>query len=147
MNKFQFGFRPFHAVPDAILDFVKNIKDACRSSRILSAIALDLEGAYANVVHEPLVSELSCINCPNDLLQIMVNFLNCKTLYATDGFHKSDTFYIKKGVPQGSSLSLLFAAYMITFLQRMQNLPGAVVWAYADDVLSSTTSKHAEINL
>lgn len=96
INDFQFGFRPFHSASDAVLDYVENVKQSWRDSRILSALALDLEGAYDNILHEPFVNELTRFNCPSDLLQILVHFLSSRTFYTTDRVHKSNIFYSKK---------------------------------------------------
>lgn len=102
----------------------------------LSAIALDLEGTYDNILHESFVREFVRLNSPSDLLQILAGFLKRTTFFTTDGVHKSDTYHIQKGVPQGFSLSaFLFSLYMTMFLRKVQEVPVMVARAYADDIL------------
>ena len=116
LNECQAGFRPGRTTTDQILKFVQEASDQLHTeerSRRLITTFFDYEKAFDKVWRDGLIHKLHQLNVPPRFIRYVRSFLaGRKTRVEVNGT-RSDQFFLKQGLPQGSSISpILFVIYI-----------------------------------
>ena len=132
----QAGFRPGRSTLDQILYLSQSISDGCNKPRpgsrtILSTI--DLSKAFYSVWHPALFHKLISAGLPPCFARWTQSFLSDRHACVVYQNHKSRSFRVRRGVPQGSVLGLVLFCLFINDLPA--SLPSSVSCSfYADDL-------------
>jgi ribonuclease HI/endonuclease/exonuclease/phosphatase family metal-dependent hydrolase len=135
LPKTHFGGRPGRTTTDAIHYLVHRIKSAWREDQVVSALFLDVEGAFPNAVTARLVHNLKKRRIPTS----MVNFVTClltnrRTRIKFDDYI-SDYIDITNGIGQGDPLSmLLYILYNADLLDIPDDELTEDAIGYVDDI-------------
>lgn len=81
----QSGFRAYHSSVDAALHLLESIKQAFKAKHGLTAVTLDLEGAYDNVDHQKLLERIPSNACPGWMADWIASFLCQRKVRAVCG--------------------------------------------------------------
>ena len=102
----HFGGRPGHTTTDAVLLLSQTIKQAWRNGKVVSALFLDIEGAFPNVTMERLVHNMRKRGLPRELVHFAKMVLEgCETSLCFDSF-TSLPIPIDNGIGQGDPDSM-----------------------------------------
>ena len=125
----QFGFRKNRSTADLLLKKASEWNKSLDSGKTTFVIALDIAGAFDRVWHAGLISKLKSLGINGNLLHLIENYLEERTMQVVvDGF-KSTEYNIEASVPQGSVLGpLLWNIYFNDLLNLVDE-----ACAYADD--------------
>ena len=132
----QAGFRPGRSTLDQILCCSQSISDGFNKPRpgsrtILSTI--DFSKAFDSVWHPALFHKLILSGLPPCFARWTQSFLSDRRASVVFQNHKSRSFRVRRGAPQGSVLGpVLFSLFINDF---PASLPSSVSWSlYADDL-------------
>ncbi|GBP78854.1 Probable RNA-directed DNA polymerase from transposon BS [Eumeta japonica] len=107
----QFGFRPAHSCPQQVLHLVDYALEGFETERSTVAVFFDVAKAFDRVWHAGLIYELYSLQVPDRLIITIQNYLaNRHFTFRHERTHSTRRL-IRGGVPQGSTLSLLYSAY------------------------------------
>lgn len=101
----QFGFRANHSTNHQLVRVCKYVKDSLLKKHSTGMITFDIEKAFDSVWHKGLVHKMFLMKFPLYLIKLIQSFLMGRTFFVSVNDHKSKTFRILAGVPQGSVLS------------------------------------------
>lgn len=132
----QFGFRPHLSTQDALLYLYKDLLETPPKSQTRAILALDLKGAFDNVLHKNILQSLADTNCGARTYNYIKNFLSVRQATINFGGIKSDPITLgPRGTPQGAVLSpLLFNLAMKDLPGLLSEIPGVKHTLYADDI-------------
>ena len=132
----QFGFKKDLGCRNAIYMARSIVDKIIAGGNTVSICAIDLNKAFDKVNHSSLFMKLMKRRIPLELLELLENWLSESYAYVKWGESWSYIFRISFGVRQGSVLSpVLFSVYIDDIGQLHNNLTGAFVVLYADDIL------------
>ena len=140
----QAGFRPGRSTLDQILYLSQSISDGFNKPRPGSRMILatiDLSKAFDSVWHPALFHKLISAGLSSCFARWTQSFLcdRCASLVYQN--HKSRSFRVRRGVPQGSILGPVLFSFCVSDLPAF--LPSSVSWSlYADNlaIWSSSSS-------
>ena len=116
LPKNHFGGRPGQSAMDAIHYLIYKIHSAWRSNKVVSALFLDVEGAFPNVSPKRLIHNLRKKRIPTSIVKFVKSLLsNRRTRLRFNNF-KSDTIQVQNSIGQGNLLSILLYIYYNTDL-------------------------------
>ena len=125
----QFGFRKQRETAQAILAFMKNMKEN-DSKAYHMAIFIDIKKAFDTVSHELLLEKMSILGIRGTENLWFRNYLSGRLQSTVLGSKRSKSLSITCGVPQGSILGpLLFLIY----INDMPNATKLLSILFADD--------------
>jgi Reverse transcriptase (RNA-dependent DNA polymerase) len=102
----HFGGRPGRTTTDAIDLLTQTVKQAWRSGQVVSALFLDIEGAFPNATTERLIHNMRKRGLPRELIRFAQTVLvNRQTTLCFDGY-KSLPIPINNGIGQGDPDSM-----------------------------------------
>ena len=131
----QFGFRPGRSTSDMLMLLTKNWQDALDEGHATVVVALDIAGAFDRVWHGGLMEKLRAKGIQGDLLLLLGDYLQGRTLHVAINGQESDSMPVEASVPQGSVLGpILWNVYVDDLLHQLP-----AVTAYADDCTLSCT--------
>lgn len=131
----QFGFRPGRSTSDLLMLLTRDWQDALDDGLDTVVVALDIAGAFDRVWHEGLLEKLRAKGIQGDLLCLLGNYLQGRTLQVVVNGQASESLPVEASVPQGSVLGpVLWNIYIDDLLQQLPS-----VSAYADDCTLSCT--------
>jgi retron-type reverse transcriptase len=151
----QFGFRKGIATEDTIYKLTNETLNASSNKRVADSIFCDLEKAFDSVNHDLLIYKLKYNGIRDKAKLLLESYLQnrCQIVHIIITYLNSNPVSkwtkIKRGVPQGSILSLLL------FMVYINNLPKAIKYKalpilFADDtniLLTSPNSIQLQIAL
>ena len=132
----QAGFRPGRSTLDQILYLSQSISDGFNKPRpgsrtILSTI--DFSKAFDSVWHPALIHKLISAGLPPCFARWTQSFLSDRRACVVFQNHKSRSFRVRRGVPQGLVFGLILSSLLINDLPT--SLPSSVSCSlYADDL-------------
>ncbi|GBL97973.1 Retrovirus-related Pol polyprotein from type-1 retrotransposable element R1 [Araneus ventricosus] len=101
LNDRQYGFRESKSVDRAINELLSKIQTAKRDGKHVLVLSIDVEGAFDNLQHRPILKSLDASTCPININRRFHSLLQNRkvTLLTTQGRATKDQ---KQGCPQGS---------------------------------------------
>uniref|UniRef100_A0A0P4VTV9 Reverse transcriptase domain-containing protein n=1 Tax=Scylla olivacea TaxID=85551 RepID=A0A0P4VTV9_SCYOL len=138
----QFGFRPGRSTSDLLMLLTGGWQDALDGGLDSVVVALDIAGAFDRVWHGGLLEKLRAKGIQGDLLQLLGDYLQGRTLQVVVNGQASESLPVRASVPQGSVLGpVLWNIYVDDLLRQLP-----AVSAYADDcTLSCTYPRHESV--
>lgn len=128
----QHGFFPGRSLETNLLSFSEHVIEQIDAQGQLDTIYTDFSKAFDKISHEKLLRRLADVGLPESLVEWCKSYLTGRAGFVAIGGHRSETFYITSGVPQGSHLGPLF------FLIYINNIKGCFrhcgILLYADDL-------------
>ena len=105
LPKNHFGARPGHSTTQAVHYLVTKVKDAWRKKKVVSALFLDVKGAFPSVDINQLKHDMRLRGVPVELTDwIGRRMANRKTQLSFDDY-TSETFIVDNGLDQGDPFS------------------------------------------
>lgn len=121
----MFGFRQHLSTQDVLLLLKEDLLDHLSHRTKYSILGVDVKGAFDNVSHDAIVTNLEKSGCGVRTYTYVRNFLTDRT--ATVGIWniRSKSFQLpKRGTPQGSVMSpLLFNVALIILAKVLDKIP------------------------
>ncbi|KAM7303296.1 uncharacterized protein ISCGN_013260 [Ixodes scapularis] len=137
-----FGFRPHLSTQDVLLQLHEDINRQVSAHSTRAILTLDLKGAFDNVSHDIILTNLSDLNCVQRTFAYIQAFLQNRT--ATIGIGDLRTQPLptpNRGTPQGAVLSpMLFNVAMMKLPAQLAEIEGVYHALYADDITIWATS-------
>lgn len=103
----HFGGRPGRSTTDSLHLLESTIKDAWRQGKVVSALFLDIEGAFPNAVTDRLLHNMRCRRLPESLVGFTERLLTGRRTQLKFDGHLSDWIPIRNGIGQGDPLSMI----------------------------------------
>ena len=132
----QAGFRPGRSALDQILYLSQSILGGFNKLRASSRTILctiDFAKAFESVCHPTLLDKLIWADLPPCFVRWTQSFLSDRCACVVYQNHKSCSFRIRRGVPQGSLLGPVLFSLLINYLPA--SLPSSVSCSlYADNL-------------
>lgn len=129
LNLKQFAFRKGRSTADLLLLQSATWNRLLDSGSDTYVVALDIAGAFDRVWHQGIITKLRSLGVCGDLLQLIQDYLQGRTMQVVVNGHSSTEFPVGASVPQGSVLGPLL--WNVYFNDILQLIPEA--HAYADD--------------
>ena len=107
----QFGGRPGRNMTDAMLLVTHKVKDAWRSSKVVAALFLDIQGAFLNTVKEQLIHNMCMRRVPSCFINIVAASLTGRTTHLKFDDHLSEALQLNNGTTQGDPSSMLYYSF------------------------------------
>lgn len=148
LHKDQFGGRRQRNAVDAAMALAHEVDMAKKPKRMVSALFMDVKGAFDNVSKTRLLGTLSGMGLPQAVINWTNDFLSeRKSGMAFDG-QKESMKPVVTGIPQGSPISpILFLLYLKPLFDELdKKLPGAWCPSYIDDVAIVVTNATLDKN-
>lgn len=133
----MFGFRPHLSAQDVLLQLQHDIIEPTTMRHNDKAVlALDLRGAFDNVKHSTILTNLSTTNCGQKTFNYIRAFLSHRTAFIRLNSTEHGPYLLgTRGTPQGAVLSpLLFNLAMMNLPSLLSEVEGIQHALYADDI-------------
>lgn len=109
---YQFGFTTKSSTLHPLTILTSNVQTAKLEGKKSAALFLDINKAFDSVWHMGLLYKLKQLECPDNLIHIIRNFLELRKIKIKINNTFSEQFVPQQGVPQGSPLSpILYNIY------------------------------------
>lgn len=134
MSTRQFGFMPQRGTEDSLYTLVNYIRDRLKEKTIVTAISLDIEGAFDSAWWPAIRVRLSEEECPKNLRRMVDSYFESRTVrvrFAGREHLKGTT----KGCVQGSIGGPIFWNLLLDPLLRELDRRGVYCQAFADDII------------
>ena len=137
----HFGGRPGCMTTDAMHLLANTIKASWRAGKVMSALFLDIEGAFPNAVPSRLEHNLRKHQVPSKIVEFICKML-CRrvTTLKFDGY-TSEPINIDNGIGQGDPLSMGMYQYYNADLIDILSKPEESAMAYVDDSVMIAIAK------
>jgi ribonuclease HI/endonuclease/exonuclease/phosphatase family metal-dependent hydrolase len=103
----QFGGRPGRTTTDAMHYLTQRVKNAWRKGKVMSALFLDIEGAFPNAVPERLAHNMRVKGIPKEYSDLVLRILQGRRTKLRFDDYTSDFFDIRNGIGQGDPFSMI----------------------------------------
>lgn len=128
----QHGFRPACSTTSNLLNFMMYVVPNVDAGVQVDAAYFDFKKAFDLVDNDILLEKLAAIGCTPKLLQFFANYMRDRRQFVEYAGCKSELYYTRSGVSQGSNVGPL------SFIIMINDLPEAVRVAtcllFADDL-------------
>ena len=140
----QMGGRKNHSAIDAVMNVVQDIEIANRNKNVLSCLLLDVKGAFDFVSINQLLNVMKKLHLSRTVIQWVKHFMTKRSINLIFDEHKSKTYYIESGIPQGSPISpILFLIYIRYLFPKIRMKFNAHSPSFIDDVAIYVENKTA----
>lgn len=137
----HFGGRPGRMTTDTLHTLTYNIKDTWRKCQVVSALFLDIEGAFPNAINKRLVHNLMTRKVPTKIVKFIQNLLKEKsTVLKFDNF-VSEKIVLDNGIRQWDPLSMILYQYYNVNILDVPSRVHELASAYVDDAILVATAK------
>jgi len=146
----QMGGRQGRSAVDAVMALVHDIQQAQCNGKVLSALFVDVKGAFDHVSRTQLLLILQSLGFPTSVLNWIDSFLSDRQLgLAFDG-QIQPLLPVNTGIPQGSPISpILFLFYLTNLFKDLRPsilTPQLRSPSYIDDIALVVTGPSEEAN-
>jgi len=132
LNPFQSGYRMGYSTQSALIRVCDDIKKAMDDRQVTVLVLLDFTRAFESVDHGLLLSILSSFNLCEGVVEWFRSYLSDRKQAVKGSAIMSQWKEIKRGVPQGSTLSSLLFSLFINSITK--DLKYCRFMLYADDL-------------
>ena len=144
----QMGGRKQRSAIDAAMCLTHDIQLANNNNRVLSAMLLDVKGAFDHVSLNQLLKVMKQLKLPQRVLKWVKCFLTNRSIVLAFDGERDKSQSVNSGIPQGSPISPILFLIYIRFLfdkikRKHQNVK---LPSYIDDVVLIVKGKTAEEN-
>ncbi|CCA75678.1 hypothetical protein PIIN_09668 [Serendipita indica DSM 11827] len=129
----QFGGRPGRTTTDALHLLTSTIKKAWRESKVASALFLDIQAAFPNVVKPVLMQNMRAKGIPEEYVQTLENMLTGRSTHLKFDKVHSAPRAITNGNSQGCPLSMILYLFYIAPLLEIANSKDQLTLGFVDD--------------
>jgi hypothetical protein len=132
----QFGGRPGRMTTDSLHLLTYKVKEAWRNGKVASALFLDVQGAFPNVVKEVLLHNMRLRGVPTVCTDIIDLMLTGRSTRLSFDDYISEIINIVNGNNQGCPLSMILYAFYNCPLIEIAKQPSKkeLVLGFVDDV-------------
>ncbi len=144
----QMGGRKQRSAIDAAMCLTHDIQMANNNNRVLSAMLLDVKGAFDHVSLNQLLKVMKQLQLPQRVLKWVKCFLTNRSIVLAFDGERDNSQSVNSGIPQGSPISpILFLIYIRFLFDRIKRKHQNVkLPSYIDDVALIVEGKTAEEN-
>jgi hypothetical protein len=157
----QFGGRSNSSTTDALLAFTNDVQAAWNAGKVTSALTIDIKGYFDFVNHQRLLCELRRKGIPLQYVKWVASFLEDRQAAVCLDGKRGDMKPVKNGIPQGSPVSPILAAfYSSGLLEKFErnerpvnplplpdNPTDPTMFMYVDDGMIFVSSKSLDTNI
>jgi hypothetical protein len=138
----HFRGRPGRSTTDSLHLLEATVKNAWCTHKVVSALFLDIEGAFPNTVIDCLIHNMKRRKIPDKLISLTEQvLLNRRTRLMFDG-HTSDWIQITNGIGQGDPLSMIvYIIYNADLIDISQEHPNELTLAFVNDTVFIAADK------
>ncbi|KAF5392001.1 hypothetical protein D9757_003364 [Collybiopsis confluens] len=141
----QFGARPGRATTDSIHLMTDRIKDLWKQGYIVSALYMDVKGAFPSVDLDMLYHELRMVGVPIEIVDWMKRRYKKRTTRISFDDFMSEPFEVAGGEDQGDPAAALgYILYAAGLLQRFRKEEQEEGYGFMDDVAAIKWGKEVE---
>lgn len=114
---FQHGFMKGRSTTSNLVDISFFVIDGLADGCIVDAIYLVIEKAFDKLDHETLITKLSTLSTPYNVIQLLHSFISIrKYVLSLNGQRSDNIIYSNCGVPQGYIGPLLYIVFCYILL-------------------------------
>ena len=103
----HFGGRPGRSMEDSLHLLENTIRHAWRQGQVISALFLDIEGAFPNAVTDRLIHNMKRHRLPPEIISFISRMLHGRKMKLRFDDYTSEWFNITNGIGQGDQLSMI----------------------------------------
>jgi hypothetical protein len=129
----QFGGRPGRTTTDAIHLLTQKVKDAWRKGFVVSALFLDIQAAFPNVVKPVLLRNMRTRGIPEQYVSFIERMLTDQSTRLKFDDYTSEDIPINNGNSQGCPLSMLLYSFYIAPLLESARGKCELILGFVDD--------------
>ena len=129
----HFGGRPGCTTTNAMHLLANKIKASWRAGKVISALFLDIEGAFPNAVPSQLEHNLYTCWVPRKIVDFIHNMLKDRITVLKFNGYMSEPIIIDNGIGQGDLLSMGIYQYYNADLLEIPHDKGKSAMTYVDD--------------
>ncbi|CAH2239452.1 jg24388, partial [Pararge aegeria aegeria] len=133
----QLGFRPGRSTTSNLLSYMSVIGPTIDNGGQTDAAYFDFSKAFDLVDNDVLLKKLAAVGFTPHLLNFFASYLKDRQQYVEYRGHRSEPYYTRSGVSQGSNLGPLQFILMINDLPQV--IQDCKCWLFADDLKLSRT--------
>lgn len=138
MPRTQYGFRSQKSCMEVLTIFLSDISIAFANYQSISAIFLDIEGAYDKVVHSVLIDKMTKIGLPLNLIKLIMAIISNRKVFLKINSELIGPRITNVGLPQGSILSpVLYLIYTYDLEEMFAS--DVKILQFADDICVYST--------
>ena len=137
----HFGGRPGRTTTDSLHLLMDYIKAAWRKKRVVSALFLDVEGAFPNAVTHRLLHNMRWRRVPKAYVSFVSAMLTGRKTCLKFDDYTSDWFLLDNGIGQGDPLSMLLYLFYNADILDVAKGPDKMSLGYVDDIALVVTAK------
>ena len=135
LPKTHFGGRPGRTTTDAVHYLAHKIKKAWADNQVVSALFLDMEGAFPNAVKDKLIHNLKKRRIPEVYVNFIKNLLTDRKTKLKFDDYISEAINVDNGIGQGDPLSMiLYIIYNADLLEITDYNDTEDALGYVDDI-------------
>ena len=131
----HFGGRPGRTTTDAMHYMVQNIKHAWQNKKVVSALFLDIEGAFPHTTTDRLIHDVCMRQFPVELAHFTKSSMSDRSTVLKFDDYTSQPIPIDNGIGQGDPPSMPYYTIFDSGLIEVAKGPKERAVAFVDDVV------------
>lgn len=128
----QHGFRPGRSTTSNLLCYMRQLTLVVDGGGQVDVAYFDFRKAFDTVDNDVLLKKLAGVGCTPHLLKFLASYLSDRQQYVECAGFRSDSYYVRSGVSQGSNLGPLEFIIMVNDLPEV--LGDSSCLLFADDL-------------
>jgi len=129
----HFGGRPGHSTEDSLHLLENTVRHTWRQKKVMSALFLDIEGAFPNAVTDRLIHNMKRHRLPPEIISFTDKMLRGRKTRLRFDDYTSEWFDIANGIGQGDPLSMILYIIYDSDLVRTATGKQELTLAFVDD--------------
>ena len=131
----HFGGRPGHSTEDSLHLLENTIRHTWRQGQVISALFLDIEGVFSNVVTDHLIHNMKRHRLPPEIISFTSRMLHRRKTKLHFDDYTSEWFNITNSIRQGNPLSMILYIIYNSDLVRTATGKHELTLAFVDDTV------------